>query len=307
MRLWRTWGRAENQAREIMKRKFTDNDGQEHEILRRGITPEVKIIDAEKGIVDYVASDETLDHHGEIVTASGWSFTHFRKNSPLLNSHNSWDIHDVLGKVLSAEVMDGQLVERAQWAIGLGHAAADVGFKLTEAGFLKAVSVGFYTTKMAARWKDEKEFLEAVEAYGVPASDAAKLRAIHLEKEQLELSAVVIGANPNALAKGFEAGAIEEEDLARLGFGGDDEFAFLAKAAEAVEVPGCDETFKAMIAVEMKRIFDGRPGSDRGAKTSRRKTGSPGSRAGTPSGAREAERKAAEREDFLNQLGALTR
>jgi len=290
-----------------MKRKFTDNEGQEHEILRRGITPEVKIIDAEKGIVDYVASDETLDHHGEIVTASGWSFTHFRKNSPLLNSHSSWDIHDVLGKVLSAEVADGQLIERAQWAIGLGHAAADVGFKLTEAGFLKAVSVGFYSTKMAARWKDEKEFLEAIEAYGIAPADAAKLRCIHLEKEQLELSAVVIGANPNALAKGFEAGAIGEEDLHRLGFGGDEEFAFLAKAAEAVEVAECNEAFKAMIAVEMKRIFDGRPASESGANSPRRKNQVTGTRPGTLSGGRDAERKAAERDDFLKQLGQLTR
>lgn len=290
-----------------MKSTFQDNQGTEHQILRRGLTPEVKIIDAATGTVDYVASDETLDHHGEIVTASGWGFTHFRKNSPLLNSHNSYDIHDVLGKVLSAEVVDGQLVERAQWAIGIGHAAADVGFKLTESGFLKAVSVGFYSTKMVARWKDEAEFREAVESLGIEAKDAAGLRCIHLEKEQLELSAVVIGANPNALAKGFEAGAIGEEDLFRLGFGGDSEFEFLAKAAQAVELPGCDAAFRAMIGLEMKRIFDGRPANERAASTSRNKTHAPGTRPGTLSGGRDVERKAAEREDFLTKLGALTR
>ena len=290
-----------------MNKTFTDDKGAEHEVLRRGITPEIKIIDAKSGTVDYVASDETLDHHGEIVTASGWKFTHFRKNSPLLNSHNSYDIHDVLGKVVSAEVVDGQLIERAQWAIGIGHAAADVGFKLTEAGFLKAVSVGFYSTKMAARWKDEAEFREVVESLGIEAKDAAGLRAVHLEKEQLELSAVVIGANPNALAKGFEAGAIGEEDLHRLGFGGDTEFEFLAKAAQAVELPGCDAAFKAMIAVEMKRIFDGRPASERAANFPRNKSHATGSRPGTLSGGRDAERKAAERADFLKTLGELTR
>jgi hypothetical protein len=289
-----------------MKQKFKDNEGNEHAIVRRALNPEIKVVDAERGIVDYVASDETLDHHGEIVTASGWSFTHFRKNSPLLNSHMSYDIGDVLGKVLSAEVTGGQLVERAQWAIGLGHAAADVGWKLTEAGFLKAVSVGYYCTKRASRWKDEKEFQEEIERLGIDSATAAMVNSIHLEKEQLELSAVVIGANPNALAKGFEAGAIAEEDLWRLGFGGDEEFDFLAKAAEAVDAGKCDRVFKSMIAVEMKRIFDGRPGKDLEANLSRKKAPTPGTRPGTLSGGRDAERKAAERADFLNQLGQLS-
>jgi hypothetical protein len=287
-----------------MKTTFKDEQGTEHEICRRTLTPEVKIIDAEKGIIDYVASDETLDHHGEIVTASGWKFTHFRKNAPLLNSHRSYDIGDVLGKVLSAEVMDGQLVERAQWAIGLGHDAADVGWKLTEAGFLKAVSVGFYSTKRVSRWRDEAEFLEAVSQLGISAEDAAMLSAIHLEKEQLELSACVIGANPNALAKGFAAGAIGESDLARLGFGGDDEFDFLAKAAEAVDSPQADAVFKAMVAIEMGRIYDRRANQKQLSRTKQQATDPT---PGTPSGGAEVERKAAKRADFLDQLAKLTK
>lgn len=287
-----------------MKNLFKDEQGKEHEITRRTLTPEVKIVDAAKGIIDYVASDETLDHHGEIVTASGWSFTHFRKNAPLLNSHRSYDIGDVLGKVLSAEVMDGQLVERAQWAIGLGHDAADVGWKLTEAGFLKAVSVGFYSTKVYSRYRDEMEFAEAVMAMGISAEDSAQLHAIHAEKEQLELSACVIGANPNALAKGFAAGAIGESDLARLGFGGDDEFDFLAKAAEAVDSPKADEVFRALVAVEMGRIYAGRKTKEKLSKTKQAATDH---QPGTPSGGGMIERKAAKRAEFLEQLGKLTK
>jgi len=290
-----------------MNKKFTTPDGQEHTTYQRSISPEIKVIDREKGIVDYVASDETLDHHGEIVTASGWKFTHFRRNSPLLNSHRSYDIEDVLGKVLSAEVIDGQLIERAQWAIGLGHKLADVGFKLTEAGFLKAVSVGFYSTKRLARWDDEAAFVAEVERLGLDPAGAAMLRVIHLEKEQLELSACVIGANPNAMAKGFEEGVIDEEDLYHLGFGGDEEFEFLAKAADAVTHPKCDQAFKALMAVEMKRIYDGRPGHGQGADTSRTKTRATGTRPGTLSGGLDAERKAAERADFLKHLGDLAR
>jgi len=283
-----------------MNNLFKDKDGNEQPVVHRTLTPEVKIIDAAKGILDYVASDETLDHHGEVVKATGWKFSHFRKNSPFLNSHRSYDISDVLGKVLSAEVNDGQLVERVQWALGAGHDAAEVGWKLTEAGFLKAVSVGFYSTKRVSRWSDESAFAAEVSEMGMAAEDAAQLRTIHLEQEQLELSAVVIGANPNALAKGFQAGAIGEEDLARLGFGGDEEFDFLAKAAEAVSAGKADQVFRKLIAIEMGRIYDTR-------KTFRGKQAATGTSPGTPSGGGDVERKAAKRAEFLTKLAALSK
>jgi hypothetical protein len=40
--------------------------------------------------------------------------------------------------------------------------------------------------------------------------DAQKPRAIYLEQEQIELSAVVIGANPNALMRAYQDGVIDD-------------------------------------------------------------------------------------------------
>jgi len=56
------------------------------ETLRRILHPETRIIDATKGIVDYVASDETIDSFKEIIRAAGWRFTNFAKNSPFVDS-----------------------------------------------------------------------------------------------------------------------------------------------------------------------------------------------------------------------------
>jgi hypothetical protein len=272
--------------------------------LFRTIHPEVKVLDASKGLVEYVASDESLDGHNEIVLSKGWKFTRFRKNAPFLNSHNSWSIDDQLGKVLSADVTDGQLIEQVQWAIDVEeNKLAKLGFRMTEAGYLKAVSVGFYATKSA--YRGSEHWADVVKEAKLDTETAAQVRRIFQEQEQFELSSVVIGSNPNALAKAFEDGCVSEEELAGVGFGGDDEFEFLTKAAAAIDSPGCDDAFKALICLEMKRCYSARPGTQ--------KTFSGGnvpqadSSATKRAKADENERHAVERKSFLNQLVGLTK
>src|SRR5882724_11029049 len=110
--------------------------------LIRTIHPEVRVIDKAKGIVDYVASDETLDSYREIIRADGWRFTHFKKNAPFVDSHDYNTIGNLLGKVTDFKIEKKQLVERVQWAVDSDSDLAKLGFSLTEGGYLKAVSVG---------------------------------------------------------------------------------------------------------------------------------------------------------------------
>lgn len=268
--------------------------------LYRTIHPEVKVIDAAKGVVEYVASDETLDSHSEVILSKGWKFSRFRKNAPFLNSHSSWSIDDLLGKVLSAEVINGQLIERVQWAVDVeDNDMARLGFKMTEAGYLKAVSVGFFPTKQA--WRDGDGWQDAVKAAGLDSANAAMVRRIFMEQEQIELSSVVIGSNPNALAKAFEDGAVSEEMLAKVGFGGDDEFDFLTKAATAAESPECNDAFKAMLDLEMRNIYQRRndsPGQTRST---------PDPSAQTRAAADDVKRRAEDQAKFLAQLDRFTK
>ncbi|HWH71125.1 MAG TPA: HK97 family phage prohead protease, partial [Candidatus Sulfotelmatobacter sp.] len=71
-------------------------------------------------------------------------------------------------------------------------------YGLYAGGFLRAVSVGF----VPLRWE-------------VGAADAA-FRRRYLEQELLEVSAVAIPANPEALALGLRSGAIARKDLQEL-------------------------------------------------------------------------------------------
>src|SRR5437762_822227 len=72
---------------------------------------------------------------------------------------------------------------------------AKIAYGLYRGKFLNAVSVGF----IPVRWEN-----------GGP--DSAFSRR-YLEQELLEVSAVAIPANPNALALGLKSGAVEKADL----------------------------------------------------------------------------------------------
>lgn len=181
--------------------------------LTRTLHPEIRVLDAVKGLVEYVASDETLDSYREIIRADGWRFTNFQKNAPFVDSHDYSTIEKLLGNVVDFRVVGKKLVETVQWAVDVKDAKlAQLGWKMTAAGYLKAVSVGFFPTKMVSHWdSDQAGFLAELTSLGL--DEKTGVRAVYQEQEQVELSACIIGANPNALAKSYKAGAIDDADL----------------------------------------------------------------------------------------------
>ena len=181
--------------------------------LRRTIHPEVRVIDGQKGVADYIASDQTLDSYHEVIRADGWRFNRFQKNAPFVNTHRYDSIEDVLGKVTDYRVEGKQLIERVQWAIDVEeNKLAQLGWKMTAAGYLKAVSVGFQPTKVLTPYSpDQKGWKWQLNDLGLTAEQAP--RAIYVEQEQLELSTCVVGINPNAVARAYKAGAITDAEL----------------------------------------------------------------------------------------------
>lgn len=180
-------------------------------IYRRTIHPEIRIVDAKKGVVDYVASDETLDAYREVIRANGWRFTNFKNNAPFVDSHNYDTIDNLVGRVIDFKVEVDKLIERVQWAIDVpSNLLAIKGWQMTEAGYLKAVSVGFQpidwvTNSDGEEWKKQLSELRI--------ADSSSVRRIFTAQEQIELSACIIGANPNAIAKAFKAGILNDADL----------------------------------------------------------------------------------------------
>lgn len=235
----------------------------------RTIHPETRIIDAANGIVDYIASDETIDSYREIVKVDGWRFNRFRKNAPFVDSHDYYCIDKLLGRVLSWRIERSdegrpQLIERVRWAKDVEeNTLARLGWKMTEAGYLKAVSVGFQPLKWLTPWSDPKDFAEELGNLGVEPEQA--INAIFLEHEQLELSACIIGANPEAVARAYKGGAIGDEDVDRLGklFREQDEslrarhsqqFRQPASASSAQEARAADEAVRERRAAFLREL-----------------------------------------------------
>lgn len=186
--------------------------------LRRTLHPQIRVLDESRGLVEYVASDESLDSYREVVRASGWRFNHFQKNAPFVDSHNYGSLDCLLGKVVDFRVEQKRLVETVKWATDAGlpeNHLANIGFKLTVGGYAKAVSVGFWPVRYVTAGSADVAGYNAqlAELNLTNAPPAAKPQSIYLEQEQVELSAVILGANPNALARAYKAGVVTDDAL----------------------------------------------------------------------------------------------
>jgi hypothetical protein len=187
-------------------------------------------------ILDFVASDETLDRFGDVISAVGWRLDTYRRNPVFQNAHQYGDILFTLGRALVTEVRPGPrapaglpsagtnssssrsvLFQRIQFATDV-NPIARIAYGLYKSKFLNAVSVGF----IPLRWQDAPSGEPGgagspnVQSLGSTHPHSAKPRRIYLEQELLEVSAVGIPANPNALALGLKSGAIELADLREM-------------------------------------------------------------------------------------------
>ena len=184
-------------------------------------------------VLSFVSSDSTLDRYNEIISPTGWHLATYQRNPIFQNAHQYGDVIFTLGKAITTEirtVADHQvLFQQIQFATDV-NPMARIAYGLYKGKFLNAVSVGF----IPIRWlnADGTEYNTAHAATAsVPArgqaeevlpienqkskikNSPAPFRRKYLEHELLEVSAVAIPANPNALALAFKSGAIEKSDL----------------------------------------------------------------------------------------------
>ncbi len=163
--------------------------------LMRELHPTASIPAGEKGpIIDFRSSDASLDRYNETITVSGWKLDNYRKNPVVQNAHSYYSLSDTIGKSIITEIQADYLFQRVQFAVE-ENPMAKLAYGLYKGGFLNAVSVGF----VPIRWEN--------------GNAEAGYRRKYLEQELLEVSAVSIPANPNALQLGLKAGAIEAADL----------------------------------------------------------------------------------------------
>lgn len=151
--------------------------------------------------IDFIASDAALDRHDEVIVPAGWRLENYRRNPVFQNAHQYGDVLFTLGRALVTEVREisgrPALFQRIEFAVEI-NPIARIAYGLYKGKFLNAVSVGF----IPIRWEN--------------GDVEAGYRRKYVEQELLEVSAVGIPANPEALQLGLKSGAIERSDLKAL-------------------------------------------------------------------------------------------
>ena len=149
-----------------------------------------------KKYIEGIASDETMDRAGDVILATAWQLDNYMKNPVLLWSHNYRE--PPVGKVIDIWIEEGKLKFRAEFADT--EFASEIAKLYTE-GYLNTFSVGFLP----------KEFTINRETGGY----------VYKRVELLEISAVPVPANPNAVAV-LRAKGLELLSIGDIEEGGDD-------------------------------------------------------------------------------------
>lgn len=167
----------------VEQNKINQNYMKKKEGHIKGYVKEVK---KDGTLTAVIASDETKDRHGDVLKADGWKLENFKRNPVIQWAHDP--TVPAIGKVEEIEVSKGKLMFKPRFAVKASKKAKEV-YELYKEGILNAFSVGYRELERDAK------------------GDTT-------EMELLEISAVNVPANPNALVlakqKGLNTDLIEE-------------------------------------------------------------------------------------------------
>jgi Escherichia/Staphylococcus phage prohead protease len=159
----------------------------------------------------FIGTDESEDRDGDIITADGWAFENYLKNPVFLWAHNYYSVpigkcvaisKSPLSTGISFDIKFASIEElNSNPDIPSEESQlADTVYMAYKNGYLNAVSVGFIGLESAER-EDQKE---------VPSWMRGRL---FIRQEMLELSAVAIPSNPNALIQARSAKSVNPNQL----------------------------------------------------------------------------------------------
>lgn len=161
---------------------------QEFRAEKRSVEVLVRAIDLDARTLDAVASDESVDRQGDIIVAAGWQLDRFKANPVITWGHDYQQ--PPVARAVEIAVVGSRLAFRPQFPtagqIGESEHAqfVETVWQMYRHGFLNAFSVGFLPLK----WEQREQ------------PDGKWLGWRILEAELLEIAAVTVPANANALA-----------------------------------------------------------------------------------------------------------
>jgi uncharacterized protein len=169
-------------------------------VYRTALVPELRAVNEEARTIEFIASTEAVDRYGDVIRVAGWKLDAYKKNPVFLWAHKSNE--PPIGKTVDLRIETSPvpaLVQRVQFADAATYPFADVIFNLYKGGFLRAVSVGFMPLEEPKILRDSTN--DAMTGYEFT------------NQELLELSAVPVPANAEALARAVQKGVVTAAEM----------------------------------------------------------------------------------------------
>ena len=154
----------------------------------------VSEIDSEERTVTAIITSDAIDRDDEVLLPKGANIEQFEKNPVVLWSHNS--SLPPIGKVEWIKRGTGKITAKVKFA---ATDLAEEVWQLFKGGFLKAFSIGFMPIESRVPTPDDIR----------KRPEWAVVRRIFSAYELLELSAVAVPSNPQALATAIKSGKFE--------------------------------------------------------------------------------------------------
>jgi HK97 family phage prohead protease len=149
------------------------------DILRKQYNFEVKQLEGR--VLRFTGSTESEDRDGEVIKVAGWQLENYKKNPVFMWAHDY--SQPPIGKAVNVHKRNGALLFDVEFADKDTYEFADTIYKLYQGGFLHATSVGFIP---------DSQFITEGDGSKSP-------RRTYAKQELLELSAVPVPSNPEAL------------------------------------------------------------------------------------------------------------
>lgn len=146
----------------------------------------------------FVMSDESVDRHGDIITAAGWTFANYKTNPIVLWQHMSRELP--IGKTDNIRTEGTTTKGDVTFATAEQNPFAESVFRLVDGGFLNACSVGFKPLADPIPLFDADQYLTGFK---------------FLAQELVELSIVNVPALASALVAAKSLG-VPDADVNRI-------------------------------------------------------------------------------------------
>jgi hypothetical protein len=173
------------------------------ELRRAGFVSEVRSVDAAARTITFTASTESIDRYQDCIRVAGWKLDRFRQNPVFLFQHKSNE--PPIGKVVrigTEQSPKPALVASVQFAEESVYPFAETIHKLYLGGFMSAVSVGFQPLEAPTPLRD---------------ADGTTTGGYEFKSQELlELSAVAVPANTDALKRAVDQKIILAADAERI-------------------------------------------------------------------------------------------